>query len=204
MVRIALIAGLLALTSHAHADTWSHTAEQQRSRSTSIKVTEPEGYRITVNGRTDTIPALFDVADADAYVELEVEAPSGATWHRKIEVKAYRQTAVRIRHTASVKAAPEKERTPRAAAFIGVAANTTHLCGKRDRSDIRVQFVLANERVKTVDLAVRSRADVELPAGQYRIRRFHRGRQGWDLAGTQALEVTKDGWIYNWGCEARR
>lgn len=206
MVRIAVIAGLLALTSTARADTWSHDAAQQRARSTSLKVTEPEGYQITVNGRTDTIPALFNVDDADAYVELEVKSPSGATWRKKVEVKAYRQTTIRIHHTAvkevATKAAAKP--TPRAATFIGVVANTTHLCKRRDRTDIRLQFVLGNERVKTVDLAMRSRADLELPAGHYRLRRFHRGRQGWELAATEALDVKKDGWVYSWGCKARR
>ena len=198
MLRLVLALITLAAPALARADEWSHTAELQSASTASIRVVEPEGYHVTVNERTDAAPAVFAVPNADNYIVLGVRAPSGATWERKIEVKAYRQTVVRIRHVA---ARADKPPPARGASYIGVVANTLHLCKKAaDRRDIRLVFVLGADEIKTVDVKLRSRTDVELPGGQYRVRRFVQGASGWEYASTLEYAVEKDGWVYQWGC----
>jgi hypothetical protein len=189
---------ILLLPAIAFADEWSHTTSFESANAASIRVVEPEGYQVTINGRTDNAPAVFSVPNADNYILMTVAAPSGAQYERKVEVKAYRQTVVRIRHVAA--AAPKKEAPAKRASFIGVVANTTHLCGAKDRRDIRVEFVLGADVIKAVDVPMRSRVDAELPGGEYRIRRFLRTSNGWEFAATETLTITKDAWLYHWGC----
>lgn len=197
---LVLLCVLIVPTTAFADDDWSVTPELRPANTASIRVVEPEGYEVTVQNRTDQVPAVFSVRNADDYVLLAVRAPSGATWERKIEVKAYHQTVVRIRHVAS---APKKDaaRPAATASYVGVLANTTHVCKKAsDRIDIRVELLRGADVIKTVDVPVRSRIDAEVPGGSYRARRYHRTSGGWQYAGTQELEVTKDGWIYHWGC----
>jgi hypothetical protein len=196
---VNVIALVLLLPTIALADEWSHTTTFESANTASIRVVEPEGYQITINGHTDNAPAVFRVANADNYLAMTVVAPSGEQYERKVEVKAYRQTVIRIRHVAS--AAPKKDEKPaKRASFIGVVANTTHLCKAADRRDIKVEFILDADSIKTVEVAARARVDAELPGGEYRIRRFHRTSNGWEFAGTETLSISKDSWVYHWGC----
>jgi len=190
---------VLLVPAIAFADEWSHTTSFESANAASIRVVEPEGYQVTINGSTDNAPAVFRVPNADNYVLMSVVAPSGAQYERKVEVKAYRQTVIRVRHVASAPA-PKQDKPARRASYIGVVANTTHLCRGNDRRDIRVEFVLGADTVKVVEVGVRSRVDAELPGGEYRIRRFHRTSTGWEFAATESLNISKDAWIYQWGC----
>lgn len=193
---VSVLVLLVSFASTARADEWSHTVELQAADAATIRVVEPEGYQLTIDGRTETAPAVFPVANRDAYVLLGVRAPSGATWERKIEVKAWHQSVVRIRHAAARPAA-----APPAATYVGVVANTTHLCkAAADRRDLRVEFVSGATIVKTVEAPVRSRVDVELPAGEYRVRRYLRGPSGWELSSAGTFTVDKDGWTYHYSC----
>ena len=197
-MRLALVLVLL-MPALALADEWSHTTSFESANTSSIRVVEPEGYQFTINGHTDNAPAVFRVANADNYVTMTVVAPSGAQYERKIEIKAYRQTVVRVRHVAA--APTPKEKPAKRASFIGVVANTTHLCkAAGDRRDIRVEFILGADTMKVVEVGVRSRVDAELPGGEYRIRRFLRSSNGWEFAATETLNISKDSWIYHWGC----
>lgn len=200
-MKLAVVAALvIAAPAVAVADEWSHTQEFQNAQTASIRVVEPENYKVTVNGRTDTTPAVFAVDNADNYLVVRFEAPSGASWERKIEVKAYRQTVLRVKHVAAKADAPKD--APKGRSFIGVVANTTHLCkASKERVQIRLDFVNDSGVVKSVTLDTRSRKDVELPAGAYAVRRFKPFKGEWAFDGAENRTIDKDGWTYHYGCE---
>lgn len=200
-MKLVVVAALvIAAPAVAVADDWSHTQEFQNAQTASIRVVEPENYKVTVNGRTDTTPAVFPVDNADNYLVVRFEAPSGASWERKIEVKAYRQTVLRVKHVAAKADAPKD--APKGRTFIGVVANTSHLCkAAKDRTQVRLDFVNDSGVVKSVTLDARSRKDVELPAGKYSIRRFTPFKGEWAYAGVGDLVVEKDSWTFQYGCD---
>ena len=47
---------------------------------------------------------------------------------------------------------------------------------------------------------MRSRVDVELPAGDYRVRRYLRNQEAWELHKTESMAVKTDSWVYHFGC----
>ncbi len=198
MLRLITIVWILVVAApFAYAEPWSHTVEFQRTDRTTLRVVEPEGYQITVNGKTEAAPVVFSLPNADSYVTMGVRSPAGATWERKIEVKAWTQSIVRIQHTAD---APRPAAKP---AFMGIVVNTTHLCrAAADRRDMRVEFLRDADLVRAIEVGVRTRVDAELPAGEYRVRRYFRGAGGWEFAAVDSTSVGKDGWIYQWGCSA--
>ncbi|MBA3452076.1 MAG: hypothetical protein H0T42_03145 [Deltaproteobacteria bacterium] len=198
MIRYALSLACILIPAIAAAeDRWSHTEDFQPASSASIRVVEPEGYQVTINGRTDSAPAVFAVPNADNYYVMTLRAPSGATWERKLEVRQWKQNVVRVRHGVDTVATPASA----PAKYVGVVANTTHLCKKvSDRRDMRIELVLGADIIKSIDVAVRSRVDVELPAGEYRVRQYLRNQDAWELAGTQKHTVSADAWTIHFRC----
>jgi hypothetical protein len=192
------LAVVVLFSATAHADTWTQTAELVASDRAAIRVLEPEGYTFTVNGRTDTSPAVFALPNTDQYILVEATAPNGAHWQQKVEVRAYTQTVLRVRHVVD---RPKDER-PQSATFVGVLYNTTHLCRKEtDRIAWRFDVTADGRTLTSNVLEPRSRADLSLPAGTYAVRRYTQRAGQWEFAATQSLTVTKDGWVYGIGCD---
>ncbi len=190
---IGLVVAALVIPAVAHADEWTFTQEVSASQGTSIRVVEPEGYTVTVNGKTETVPHVFAVDNADNYYAVRLTAPDGATWEKKIEVKAYKQTAIRARH---VKGAAEPPSADKPRTFVGVAANLSHVCKKSsERRQIRLDFV-ADKVVKSIVLESRSREDLELAAGTYSVRLYIPQNGEWAYHRTTEQVVGKDGWSY--------
>ncbi|MEJ7597852.1 MAG: hypothetical protein WKG01_08095 [Kofleriaceae bacterium] len=198
VIPVLALASVLATATTAIADDWSHSVEHQPAATASIRVIEPEGYRFTVNGRTDSAPAVFAVPNADNYFVMTVTSPSGASWERKIEVKAHRQAVVRVRHAVPP---PREAAQPGTSSFIGIMVNTTHQCREEaHRGAIKLEFVLGPERVKAVEVPMKSRVDVELPANTYRARLYLRSGAEWQFSTVKEVSVTKDGWVFEYGC----
>jgi hypothetical protein len=201
MTRALVLVFTLLFPTVAFADSWSHTTDSQPAQSSSVRVVEPEGYQVTINGRADTVPAVFTLPNADAYVALSIVAPNGASWEKKIEVKPYRQTVVRITHKAD---APNPARTAPAAkpSHVGILFNTSHLCrNAKDRGAVRLEWIDGANSVATYDVPMKSRLDVKLAAGEYSVRVYAPGTSGnWEYRTTVKHTVSKDGWNYEWGC----
>lgn len=195
---VSSVACILASHSIAHADQWSLTTEFQTAGSTEVRVVEPEGYQVTLLGRTEVAPAVFAPPNGDDYVVLSVAAPNGAKWEKKIEVRAYRQTVVRIRHVPD---AARAEGPRQGQSFVGTIANTSHLCQKAsDRAAVRLELVVNGAAVRSFDVAARSRIDASLAPATYQVRSFRQAGATWEYVRTTSLEVTKDGWLLHWGC----
>lgn len=199
MIRLAFTLACISIPAIASADTWNQSAEFKHSNAASIRVIEPDGYRVSIGGRLDSVPAVFAQANADAYVVMSVTAPSGASWETKVEVRPHTQTVVRVRHVADAPAAPAQ--SAKVASYVGIVFNTSHLCKTPgDRTDVRLEFILGADVVKAIDVAKQSRLDVELPGGEYRVRHYKRGKSGWELHGSGKRSIAKDGWNYEFGC----
>lgn len=197
-MKLALVAAIAVLApAVAYADEWTPSQDFQRSQVASLRVVEPEGYKVTVNGRADTAPAVFNFDNADNYVLVRFEAPGGASWEKKIEVKAYHQTVLRVRHVKAVAAAPDNKAVR---TYVGVAANTSHLC-KKPAERVAIKMEIVKETVvKSFELQPKSTLNVDLPEGTYDVRVYKPLNGQWAYTQTIPRQVTKDGWVLEFGC----
>lgn len=194
---ITAIACVMSLATVARAEEWSLTVEHKYSKEASIRVVEPEGYQVFADGVSDTVPAVLKTANTDAYVVVKFTAPSGRTWEKKVEVRAGHQTIVRVKHAppSDAPATPGKA----AKMHIGSVKNTTNKCGKS--SAHKFDFMADGKLAKSFELAGgKFIPNVELPAGSYEVRRFDVRQGQWVFAETTPFAVTKDGWVYVYGC----
>src|SRR5688572_5745756 len=95
--RIGLLALLfvLAVGGAAIADaSWSDKVNFRRTDRTSLKIVEPEGFKVTVTlpdgkEKAGTVPDLFPLPDQDAFVTVTITPTDGSKpWSKKIEVRS--------------------------------------------------------------------------------------------------------------------
>ncbi len=193
---VSSVACILASHSIAHADQWSLTTEFQTAGSTEVRVVEPEGYQVTLLGRTEVAPAVFAPPNGDDYVVL----PGGGAERCQVE----EDRGPRVPPDGGPDATPDAARAegPRQGqSFVGTIANTSHLCQKAsDRAAVRLELVVNGAAVRSFDVAARSRIDASLAPATYQVRSFRQAGATWEYVRTTSLEVTKDGWLLHWGC----
>ncbi|MBT8496405.1 MAG: hypothetical protein KJO07_25385 [Deltaproteobacteria bacterium] len=193
-IAIAFIT-LLAGTQVASADAWKHSVEFKYAKSSSIRIVEPEGLKVVVEGREDTVPAVFKFANQANYYRVQVTAKDGKTWTKKIEVKAHRETVLRVSYTPKGKAPQTQDK--KVQTFIGKARNTC-----RRKVALRFEFKLGADKKATVSLVPRQTKDVELPAGSYKVRVYNATTRSkkWNYLKTFDLSVKSDGWSFAPSC----
>jgi hypothetical protein len=203
MKQLAVIVAIVGMSAVAHADEWSNTQEFAGAQQASIKVVEPEGYTVTINGRTDTVPAVFAVDNANNYLNMTIKSPDGATWSKKIEVKEYKQSVVKVRHVKA--AAPDKpaDNKPKAMSYVGNVKNTSNNCST-GATAIKVDFLAGPDVAKSQVLEAGQHANLELAVGTYKIRLYTSDGTSWNFKETVDWPVSKDGWEYSYGCDAKR
>lgn len=179
---------------------WTKTESFEYSAKTSLKITEPTDAHVfvTIGSETkeSTLPAIFPLPDADAYVPVKIVGKDGETWSGKIEVKAHKQTVVKFAHSAAP-AAPAAAAAP-GHKMIGQMQNWTHLCGKRERATLK--FVAMKDGAAAAEATVepnRAQSNIELAPGKYSVRIFRNGT----FIQAKELEVTADGWVFTYGCK---
>jgi hypothetical protein len=184
---------------------WSYTTSFKHAAKTTLKVVEPDGFKVKVtigsDVKEDTIPAVFQLPDGDAFVPVTVVAKDGSTWSQKIEVKDKQQTELKVQSPAGAKPAPGPAGPSRK--FIGSASNTTNRCtNPNDRGDLRYDFLLDGTKVREVEVAVNRRIpNIEIAQGSYSVRVFKKRGSDYIFVTTSQLDVTKDGWEYSYGCK---
>lgn len=65
---------------------------------------------------------MFNVSNANNYFDISFKSPDGATWSKKVEVKEFKQTVVRVKH---VKANAEKPAEPGHASAANARARSS-------------------------------------------------------------------------------
>jgi hypothetical protein len=192
---LAILALTVSLSSSAARAEWTKTESFESSAKTSLKITEPAGAKayVTIGGETkeEALPAVFSLPDADAYVVVRIVAGDGDSWTGKVEVKARRQTVVRLGHT------PSGAAKAGAGKFIGQMQNWTHTCEKTQRDTLK--FVAMKDGKPAFETTLRpnqAQANVELEPGHYSVRVF----KGATFLRAKELDIAKDGWLFTWGC----
>lgn len=195
---------VLTFAGVAFAD-WSYTTSHKYAGKTSLKVIEPDGFKVKVtigsDVKEDTIPAVFQLPDGDAFLPVTVVAKDGSTWSQKIEVKDKQQTELKVQYTAGAKAAPAPAGPTRK--FIGSATNTTNRCtNPNDRADLRYDFLLDGTKVREIEVAMNRRIpNVEIAQGSYSVRIFKKRGNDYIFLSTSQYDITKDGWEFSYGCK---
>lgn len=201
---VARLSVVMILVSAPAFAGWKETVEFSRG-TTGVRVTEPEGFRVALDGTEDTVPAVFRLAEVDAYVMVSVKAPSGDTWKKKIEVRRGFVTQVKLGWVAE--AAPARPDAARRS-HIGRVINTFPSCGANvgvmRQASIRADFVGSQGGVVAsvqVDAAA-PRQQPELAAGEYDVRAYLWNPQTrtWTFAKTVKARVDRDGWEVSVGC----
>lgn len=178
---------------------WTKTESFEFSAKTSLKITDPADAHVfvTIGNETkeSTLPAIFPLPDADAYIQVKIVGKDNDTWSGKIEVKAHKQTVVKFTHAAAPAA-------PAAAApahkMIGQMQNWTHLCDKKERATLK--FVAMKDGAAATEATVepnRAQSNIELASGTYSVRIFKNGV----FIVAKELVVDKDGWVFTYGCK---
>jgi len=195
-MKLALIVGLVAVSSVAYADDWTFTQDFSYAKTASIKVTEPEGYKVTIGDKTDTAPAVFNFDNNDAFQLVHITAPDGKSWEKKIEVRAGHQTTLRVKYAPAAAATPAGD----ARKHIGTVKNETNTCAKKTNQ--RFDFMLDGKLVRSFELrGGQYTPNVELPDGTYQVRLFSVVSGQWVFQASSDFAVTKDGWVYTYGCK---
>jgi hypothetical protein len=202
-LRLALLAvvGLSLNVSSARADDdWSHTTELKWSKTSGIRVIEPEGYTVSVGDASDTVPTVFNLPNEDKYYVVKVSAPDGASWSKKIEVQNGKQTVLRV--TYKKKADAPKQAAKKTRSHIGKVANNNHKCDKNQRYAMKFEFLIDGEKIK--ELALKPgiyEPSFELPQGKYDVRYHRLESKRWVFLETGHEEVSKDGFSISYGCK---
>jgi hypothetical protein len=183
--------------------TWNDTVNFRQAKATSLKVTEPEGFKVTVTtadgDKVSTVPDVFALPDQDAFVKVTLTSPQGESWSKKIEVRAKQQTelAVAFKADATAPAQPAKSRT-----FVGKFLNGAPGCGKSYNAGIRLDFLRSSDgqSVKQQLIDPGKTVDIEVPGGQYDVRVYIAQGQDYKYIHTSQWEFSKDGWVLGFGC----
>lgn len=199
IVFAALVVGTVVFSSpSAHAE-WTKTESFEHSAKTSLKILEPADAHafVTIQNETKegTLPHIWSLADEDAFISVKIVAANGESWTGKVEVKAHKQTVLKLAQIAKAPAAP----APAGQKFIGRMENTTHRCSGNERQELK--YVAMKDGKPALEKTVspnRSIGNLELEAGHYTVRVFKHSTN--DFIQTKDLDVAKDGWTFSWGC----
>ena len=202
---MAVVVASVALATSAYAGgSWSDKTDYRRSNGTSLKVTDPDGFKVTVampdgNDKADTVPAIFALPDQDTYVKVTVFAPDGTQWSKKIEIRANQQASVAVTFKAD---AAQPARTG-ARRFTGKLYNLASGCGRNYKRQIKMEVLRSGDGTveQTQQLDDNTHINVELSGGKYDVRVFAWTGSQWDHVLTGTANVTKDGWQIGFGCK---
>ena len=201
---LVVIVGLAVAGSALAGGSWNETVNFRRANGTSIKITEPEGFKVTValadGDKASTIPDVFNLPDQDAFVKVTLTSPQGEQWSKKIEVRANNQTELAVKFKADAAQPAADGKVVRS--FVGKFLNATPGCGKNQSAQIRLDFLRSadGQSVKQQLIDPGKTVDIEVPTGQYDVRVYIAQGQDYKYIHTSQWEFSKDGWVLGYGC----
>ncbi len=206
----SLLVLFAAIGTATAAGSFSDRINYRPSRDTSIKIVEPEGFRVTIESpdgmQTGTVPELFRLPNQDAFVKVTMTSPDGTSWSKKVEIRQRNQAELSV--TFKPDAAREKEKAkdaPRARTFITELQNKGSTCDATSpwRATISAQFLRASDGVVigTLQLDDDKSGQTELPADTYDARVFSWNGTEWKLAVSTRVDIpARDGFVLAFGC----
>jgi hypothetical protein len=197
---------VLALVGTASAGTFGEPKVGHRytNGATSLKVTEPENFKITITTeegeRAGTVPEVFAMPEKDQFVKVTLTAPDGTVWTKKVEVVAKKQTELAISFKGD---APKAEAAATRRNYIGRMQNSAGGCGLSWRLPIRADFLDPATGTVLVSKQVEHNKNqqLEVPAGTAEIRVFLLQNKEWKFVVTGKHTFAKDGWQLGFGCK---
>jgi hypothetical protein len=202
MIGLALVA---ATATAIAGGSWSDKLNYRYSNGTSLKVTEPDGFKVTVtmpdgSDKTDTVPALFPMADQDAYVKVTLASPDGAQWSKKIEIRAKQQAELALAFKADT---AQPAGRPAGRTFTGKVFNLGGGCGKAYKATIKLELLRSADGAvaQTLQIDHNTHQNIQLAGGKYDVRVFMWSGSVWDHVLTGSADVAKDGWQVGFGCK---
>jgi hypothetical protein len=202
---IAILIVCLGASVALAGGTWTDKSEHRYSTGTSLKVMEPDGFKVTVTtadgDKVGTVPEVFPMPDADAFVKVTITAPDGTVWSKKIEIKSKHQTELVVTFKSD---APKAEPAKASKGYIGALQNRSGGCGSKWEGTIYAEFIAPNDRTvvaKSPNVDSQKNSNVELPAGAYDVRvyRWNGSEFQFSLTTRQTIPA-QDGWALGWGC----
>lgn len=192
------VLAMLLLPASASAQ-WSHSVSFKYAPNTAIRIQQPEGFAAEVDGRKDTLPAVFTLANRSAYVWVQVTAKDGAVWRKKVEVKSRQESTLDLRY-----APPASRAQPARAAVshVGTFENRTHRCSRKHRRPLRFSVYQNGKVVASPSLNVGKARNATLARGRYFVQIQAMNRRGaWSLIHKLNYNVDRDGWSIFYGCK---
>lgn len=205
---VPMLFGLLALTTAGIADAgWQPaTSHKHVSGKTSLKVSEPKGFKVKVvvegAAKEDSVPAIFALPDVDAFVSVTLTAPDGHAWTDKVEIKAHQQTDLTMKYEA----APAAAAAPSGRTFLGHVENASGRCAAgEDRLDLKADIITPATGAVAGSFTVtpNKEAEAHVESGVYEVRFFTRpagSTSSYIFKSTQKINIAQDGWLFSWGC----
>lgn len=198
---------VVALSTSALAEpTWTKQLSFRPAQQTSIKVIEPEGFKLAVelsdgSVKTGTVPEVVALPNTDGFVRVTLTSPDGAAWTNKVEVRARNQSELVVAFKPEVAADEPKGKARK---YMARLANDGRGCGARSpyRTQIYIDFLRSSDGTS---MAKPSAQDAELisfeiPAGKYDAR-VYVNNGAWTYLTSVTLEApAKDGWVIGYGC----
>ena len=180
----------------------------RHSSSTSLKVTEPENFKVTVtmadgSEKADTVPALFALPDADVFLKVTVTAPDGTAWSKKVEIRSKQQAELGLTFKEEAKT---QEKPANVRSFVGQVEHAGHTCSAEwGAKSLKLDFLKggASTVVSSTQIEPKTHVNIELPQGHYDVRMYVKTNDVWDFVATTPADAQKDGWKYSWGCTKR-
>ena len=200
MTRLLVSFVALAITSTTAfaEDRWSESSTFTHSDVTSIRVAEPEGYKVSIKigdeVQTDTVPVVFRAPLADAYYSMTIVAPNGAAWTKKIATRRYNVTEVTVSHVADDKAPAKSARK-----FIGSMFNDASGCNIK--ATMKIELIAGDGTVvATSTLKNGYSQEQSIASGTYDIRVYSMQKDRWTYETTGKANVDSDKWKITSGC----
>jgi len=173
---------------------------------TSLKVTDPDGFKVAItladgSVKSDTVPALFALPEADAFLKVTITAPDGSSWSKKVEIRAKQQAELAVNFKEEAKT----QEKPASRSFVGKVEHAGHTCGDAWKRSLKIDFLQGGSSNVTLSKEIEwnTYVNLEVPAGRYDVRMFVKNNDVWDFVATAPADVQKDGWKYSFGCTKR-
>jgi hypothetical protein len=212
--RLAPIAILLVAGSAFAAATWAESVQYKYASSTSLKITEPQGFAVSVETpdgtRTGTVPEVFTFENQDAYVTVRLTAPDGEMWKKKIELRTRQQAELAVSFKPAEKPVdkpvgkPEEAKPENVRTYIARGFNGGSGCqNKKFRAAIKLEFLRDRDGETAAAVVVEDgvKKDFDIAPGKYSVRVYRSTGQQWDFAFSSDVEApAKDGAIFGYGC----